>query len=174
VYFISPGQIDVLTPLDISVGTVPIVVTNGTESSPSLSVNKSYLSPSFALAGGGKYLAATHGDGSYVGPPTEGPLFTPAAPSEEIVLYGFGFGLPAGGSLVAGSSTQSGILPVLPVVQIGGQAAQVAFAGLVSPGLYQFNVVVPATAANGDNPVTAAYALDPISTGGFIPVQRSD
>ena len=38
---------------------------------------------------------------------------------------------------------QSGALAPLPTIQIGGMPATVQFAGLVSPGLYQFNVVVP-------------------------------
>jgi hypothetical protein len=35
--------------------------------------------------------------------------------------------------------------------------ATVAFAGLVAPGEFQFNVVVPSSLANGDQPVTATY-----------------
>jgi len=171
VYYISQGQLDVLTPLDTKTGSVPVVVTNGTAVSASFSVDKADLTPAFAIAGGTKYLAATHANGSYVGPASEGAGFTPAAPGEEIVLYGFGFGLPNGGSVVAGSSTQTGTLPSLPTIQIGGHAAQVAFAGLISPGLYQFNVVVPSDASSGDNAVTAVYNKVSISTAGFIPVQ---
>jgi uncharacterized protein (TIGR03437 family) len=44
------------------------------------------------------------------------------------------------------------------LVQFGGAAATVVFAGVISPGLYQINVVVPASAANGDNTVSASYA----------------
>jgi len=174
VYYISQGQIDVLAPLDAKIGTVPVVVTNGAGVSEAFNVNKTSLSPAFALIGGTKYLAATHANGTYVGPTSEGPLFTPVAPGEEIVLYGFGFGLPSGPALVAGSSTQSGALPAVPAIQIGGQTAQVAFAGLISPGLYQFNVVVPSTAANGDNAVTAVYDDVAVSTAGFIPVLTSN
>ena len=171
VYYISQGQIDVLTPLDTRTGTVSVVVTNGTAVSAAFSAGKLALSPVFALSGGTKYLSATHANGTYIGPSTEGPLFTAAAPGEEIVLYGFGFGLPNGGSVVAGSSTQSGSLPFLPTIQIGGKAAQVVFAGLISPGLYQFNVVVPSTASSGDNAVTAVYNKVSISTAGFVPVK---
>ena len=173
VYYISAGQIDVLTPPYKSAGAVPIVVTNGSASSAVFSVTESDFSPAFALSGGTKYLAATHSNGTYVGPATEGPLFTPATPGEEIVMYGFGFGIPTGG-IAPGSSMQSGALPYTPAVQIGGQAAQVVFAGLISPGLYQFNVIVPSTTANGDNAVTAAYDGVAIGTAGFIPVQTSD
>ena len=59
--------------------------------------------------------------------------------------------------VAAGSEVQSGSLPVLPVIQVGGIAASVQFAGLISPGLYQFNVVVPPTATSGDNTLTAQY-----------------
>jgi uncharacterized protein (TIGR03437 family) len=171
VYYISQDQIDVLAPLDSRTGTVPVVVTNGPAVSAAFSVDKVALSPTFALSGGTKYLAATHANGTYVGPASEGPSFTPASPGEEIVFYGFGFGLPNGGSVVAGSSTQSGTLPFLPTIQIGGKSAQVVFAGLISPGLYQFNVVVPSTAATGDDAVTAVYNKVAISGAGVIPVQ---
>lgn len=175
VYFISSGQIDVLTPINSWGGTVPVIVTNGAASSAPFSVSygNSGISPAFALAGGGRYLAATHANGSYVGPASEGPLFTPAAPGEEIVLYGFGFRWPIGG-ISPGSSAQSGALPFFPTINIGGQSAQVDFAGLISPGLSQFNVVVPATAPNGDNAVTATYDGVAISTAGLISVQVSD
>jgi uncharacterized protein (TIGR03437 family) len=39
-------------------------------------------------------------------------------------------------------------------LRIGGVDATIAYAGLISPGLYQFNVVVPQVAA-GDQPVVA-------------------
>jgi uncharacterized protein (TIGR03437 family) len=43
---------------------------------------------------------------------------------------------------------------------------------VVSPGLFQFNLVVPANAAIGDNMVTAAYAGLTTPTGARITVQR--
>ena len=92
------------------------------------------------------YVAATHANGSLLGPTymsAPGFPFTPAKPGETIVLYGSGFGVTLG-SLTEGAATQSGALPNLPAVTIGGKTATVAFAGVVAPGLYQFNVVVPA------------------------------
>ena len=73
-----------------------------------------------------------------------------------MILYANGFG-PVSPPVISGSDVQSGSLPVLPVTQIGGISASVQFAGLVSPGLYQFNVVVPAMATSGDNVLTAQY-----------------
>jgi uncharacterized protein (TIGR03437 family) len=40
---------------------------------------------------------------------------------------------------------------------MGGVPATVAFAGLVAPGEFQFNVVVPSTLANGDQSILATY-----------------
>jgi uncharacterized protein (TIGR03437 family) len=50
------------------------------------------------------------------------------------------------------------MLPLLPEVEIGGLSAAVRFAGVISPGLYQFNVTIPVTANEGDNPLKVTYA----------------
>jgi uncharacterized protein (TIGR03437 family) len=52
---------------------------------------------------------------------------------------------------------QSGNLSPLPVIKIGGIAASVTFAGLVAPGEFQFNVVVPPSLGDGDQPISASY-----------------
>jgi uncharacterized protein (TIGR03437 family) len=41
------------------------------------------------------------------------------------------------------------------VIIIRGIGETVPFAGLVAPGEFQFNVLVPPSLANGDQPVTA-------------------
>jgi uncharacterized protein (TIGR03437 family) len=48
----------------------------------------------------------------------------------------------------------------------------VQFAGLISPGLYQINAVVPSNAANGDNQVLATYDGTSSPTGAMIPVAQ--
>ena len=54
----------------------------------------------------------------------------------------------------------------------GFQVCQsVLFAGLVSPGLYQFNVVVPASATTGDNTLTALYGIQGTQIGVLLSVQ---
>jgi uncharacterized protein (TIGR03437 family) len=59
--------------------------------------------------------------------------------------------------ITSGSITQSGTLTPLAVIQIGGVRATVQFAGLVFPRKFQFNVVIPPTLGNGDQPITATY-----------------
>jgi len=43
----------------------------------------------------------------------------------------------------------------MPVVTIGGVAAQVSFAGIIEAGLFQFNVVAP-NAGSGDRLLQAS------------------
>ncbi len=164
-------QLNILTPLDTTVGQVPVVVASGAVSSPPFTVNMQPLAPSFLLFSTAGDIAATHADYSLVGPATLYPgLSTPARPGEEIALYAVGFGLPAT-PLINGSSTQSGSLPVLPVCQVGGLPSTVAFAGLVGPGLYQLNLTIPPTAASGDNLVSCTYNGSTTPSGDKINVQ---
>ena len=73
------------------------------------------------------------------------------------VAISYWLGLPTT-ALTNGSAVQSGVLPTMPTVQIGGAAATVSFAGVISPGLYQLNVAVPSTVASGDNQLSVSYA----------------
>jgi len=168
----TTDQINVLTPLDSTAGPVQIVVYNGIYSA-SFTVNLRAAAPSFPLVGATKDLVATHTDYSLVGPASmsvPGYPFTPAQPGETILLYAFGFGMPKS-AMVSGSASQSGSLPTPPVIQIGGAAATVTYAGVISPGLYQLNVVVPKTATSGDNPITCSYNGATSPGGDLIAVQ---
>jgi uncharacterized protein (TIGR03437 family) len=172
VYYISPTQINVLTPPDLAPGTVQVKVTNGGVTSASFTVQALQESPSFFIFGAGPYVVGTHSNGTDLGPASLYPgLTTPAQPGEVVTLYANGFG-PISPPVVAGSQVQSGSLPALPVVQIGGIPAVVQFAGLVSPGLYQFNVVVPASAPNGDNAIIATFNGFGTQAGTLLTVQR--
>jgi len=157
VYYISPNQVNVLTPPDLAPGPVQVTVTTGGMTSAAFTAQALQYSPSFFIFGAGPYIVATHVDGSLLGPASLYPgLTTPAAAGEIVILYANGFG-PVSPPVTARSGVQSGNLPVLPVIQIGGISASVQFAGLVSPGLFQFNVVVPTTAKSGDNVITGQY-----------------
>lgn len=168
----TEDQLNILTPLDTATGPVPVVVTNPSASSPAFTVNLKAAAPAFLLFGATQYIAATHAAGNLLGPTTLYPgLSTPARPTETIVLYAVGFGLPST-ALVNGSATQSGALPANPVCQLGGNPVTVSFAGLIGPGLYQVNLIVPAAAATGDNPVSCTYGGTATSAGALITVQQ--
>jgi uncharacterized protein (TIGR03437 family) len=167
----ATDQINVLTPLEGAAGPARIAVYNGMYSA-SFTANLRAAAPSFPLMGG-KYPVATHADYTLVGPASmsvPGYPITPAQPGETIVVFAFGFGLPKTG-LLSGSATQSGILPISPVCMIGGKTATVAYAGVISPGLYQLNVVVPGTAASGDNSITCTYSGVASPAGNVIAVR---
>jgi uncharacterized protein (TIGR03437 family) len=174
VYYISPNQVNVLTPPDLTPGPVQVTVTTGGMASAAFTAQAQQYSPSFFIFGAGPYVVGTHTNGSLLGPASLYPgLSTPAVPGEVVVLYANGFG-PVSPPVVAGSNAQSGSLSALPVVQIGGVQASVQFAGLVSPGLFQFNVVVPSTAANGDNKITAQYNGLTTQAGVLLTIQSNN
>jgi uncharacterized protein (TIGR03437 family) len=172
VYFISPTQVNVLTPPDALPGTVQVVVTvNGTPSAP-FSVAAAPLSTSFFVFNGGPYVAAVHLSGGLIGPVSLFPgATTPAQPEETFLLFANGFG-PTSLPIVSGSETQSGTLSPLPVVTIGGIQASVGFAGLVFPGEFQFNVTIPTGVANGDQPIVATYNGATTQAGTLITIQK--
>jgi len=75
--------------------------------------------------------------------------------------------------VVSGAEAQSGILSPLPVVTIGGIPAMVQFAALNgAPGEFQFNVVVPANAPDGDVPILATYNGLETQSSALITVQH--
>jgi uncharacterized protein (TIGR03437 family) len=67
---------------------------------------------------------------------------------------------------------QSGSLSPLPGIKIGGISADVSFAGLVAPGEFQFNVVVPSSLADGDQPIVATYNGAATQAGTLITIQH--
>jgi uncharacterized protein (TIGR03437 family) len=148
VAYISPTQINLLAPDDATIGTVQVQVTAARQNSNTWSAPKTLFAPAFFTFASGAYVAALHADYSLVGAPNllPGVVTQPAKPGETILLYGTGFG----------PTTPPTPAPLANPVQIkiGGMAATVAFAGLVGPGLYQFNVTVPSL-PSGDAAVLA-------------------
>jgi virginiamycin B lyase len=172
VYYISPTQVNILTPPDAISGSVQTQVTNNGAMSATFTAQAQAESASFFIFNGGPYITAVHLNGSLIGPATLYPGYsTPAQPGETIVIYANGFG-PTSTPVVSGSSAQSGSLSPLPVIRIGGTGATVTFAGLVAPGEFQFNVVVPSSLANGDQPVTAMYNGSTTQAGTLLTVHQ--
>src|SRR5579871_534515 len=172
VYYISPSQVNILTPPNALGGAVPVVLTNNGTATAAFMVQAQAVSPSFFVLNGGPYVAAEHLDGSLVGPSTLYPgASTPAKPGETVVIYANGFGATTV-PVASGSVIQSGTLSPLPVIQIGGVRATVQFAGLVAPGEFQFNVAIPPSTADGDQPITAVYGGIATQSGTLITVHN--
>jgi uncharacterized protein (TIGR03437 family) len=172
VYYVSPTQLNILTPPDTVSGSIVVQVNNNGTSSTAYTAQSQSLSPSMFVFSGGPYVAATHLNGSYIGPTTLYPgATTPAKPNEIVMIYANGFG-PTNVPVTIGSATQSGILSPLPTIKIGGADATVVFAGLVGPGEFQCNVVVPSNLATGDQPITATYGGQTTQAGTLITIQN--
>ncbi len=161
VSYISPSQINFLTPDDAALGTVSVVVKNsgGTASS---NVQKEGFSPAF-FTFPNNYVAAEHVDGTLLAPVGlfPGSAASPAKPGETVELYGTGFGptnppTPTGQLVAKPEPTANPI-----TVSIGGVNCTVTFAGLIAPGLYQVNATVPANAPNGDAVLVATVQGQP-------------
>jgi len=99
-------------------------------------------------------------DGKHVaGARADGKLLDKAAPGDMITIYATGCGPTTPGLIPGQVPTQASSLATAPQITIGGAPATVASATVVpgSPGVYQFNVQVPANAANGDLPVVISF-----------------
>ena len=153
VSFIGNRQINFLTPSDLQPGATPkVVVTSNTLQSASIATSVVASSPAFFTIGTGtqgqNYIAATHADGSLIGPSSIKGA-TGAKAGETISLYATGLG-NSGPIPNAQLITTAVPLLSLPTVIIEGMVAKVTFAGLVGPGLDQINVVVPNNLSAGD------------------------
>ena len=172
IYYISQTQVNALTPLDSTTGLVQVQLKTNIGTSQYVSVQMQAYAPGFYQFLPAQYVAAVHLDKSLIGPLTLYPgATTPAHPNETIVLFGNGFGQTAP-AIVNGSEAQSGTLPVTPAIKIGGIAANVQFAGVVEPGLYQFNVVVPGNVPAGDNSIVATFNGVSTQAGALISISN--
>ncbi|MBL8174298.1 MAG: IPT/TIG domain-containing protein [Bryobacterales bacterium] len=167
VQYISPTQINALAPEAVTGGTVQVTVTNANGTSAPVTVEFVRTSPGF-FQYAEEHIAAVRPDGSYVAPEglLEGVAAAPARPGETIVLYGTGFG-PTSPAASPGKVVTSALRTASDVrVRIHNQDAAVSYSGLVSAGLYQINVAVPADLADGDYPVVAE--VGGVRTGKFV------
>ena len=159
VYYVSPTQVNVLAPVDVAVGQVS---TQYGSTAP-MSINHQTYSLAFLIVDLPQtHVAAVHNsssslNGTLIAPPGEFPGLTtvPAQPGENVSIFATGFGEPA--TPITNQLSGAGALPTTPSITIGGIPATVTFAGLVAPGEYQFNVMIPTNAPNGDLPLIATY-----------------
>jgi uncharacterized protein (TIGR03118 family) len=173
VSYISPKQIDVLTPVDTTLGPVPVVVTDNGLVSASMQATLQTYSPAFFLLKDNASISALHGDGALVGATTLYPgVSSPAQPGETIALFGTGFGAtnPAisDGAVVAAPQA----VTTMPTVTFGGVTAQVTYAGLIAAGVYQINVIVPPSTPTGNATVIATVGGVSSAANAIIAVQQ--
>lgn len=176
VYFVSPGQVNVLAPLDDTTGNVEVVLSNRYGTSPAITVRKGAALPAFYAPFGeasGLRVTAVALDGTLVGKPGLDPRVTRGArPGEILQVYATGFG--ATEPAVASDVIFAGAPQVVtaPRITIGGREATFIGRGnLVGPGLYQFNVTVP-DLADGDHAIIAEAGGARSPANVFLTVRR--
>ena len=148
--YASPGQVIFQIPYEVPPGDAAIVVRNGVLDSPAVSVKVQPAAPSILTYGNNRSVALNAD--STVNSATN------CSPAGAVgVMYAIGSG-PLDNSVATGA-----FAPLTPLSQeklttqvtIGGQSAQVLFAGLVptTAGLMQINFITPAGLTPGDNPI---------------------
>ena len=183
VNFVSPGQVNLQVPGNVPSGTaIPVILNyDGKASSPVTFIIQplagGLLAPALFKVDGKQYVAAVHSKtGAFVSNGTiAGVVAAPAAPGETLVMYGTGFGAVTPISAVVAGKVAQGVSALSTAVQftVGGAQAEVGYAGL-APGLvgvYQFNVTVPANAANGDLAVAVTLGGAVLPQSLFLSVQ---
>ncbi|MEZ5399949.1 MAG: hypothetical protein R2729_09775 [Bryobacteraceae bacterium] len=172
--YVSASQVNVLAPGDSNRGTVSVELTNANGTSTT-STNLLAVLPGLSTLS--NYVRAVRSDGAIVngtGAAEAGFQTSAAAGQGDVVsLYGTGFGAvdngPAEGLVFSGAYPASN--PV--TVTIGGVAAEVLWAGLVGPGLYQINARVPASLSDGDHAVVAYVSGSSSQAGALLKVAAS-
>jgi len=181
-WFVGSGQINLQVPDDAAAGSVPVVVTVGSQSAGT-SVTLGTAAPSFSLLDGSHVAAIilrSNGRGAYGGGTYDilGPTGTSlgyatvaAKAGDTIELFGVGFGPTtpnvAAGKIFSGSAVTTNTV----TLKIGGQTVMPTFAGETSAGLYQINLIVPVGLGTGDVQLTATVAGAQTQAGVVIPLQ---
>lgn len=158
VAYISPAQVNVQVPSNVTAGTQPLILKTeyGTSAAVNVTVGTApaIYAPSVVNIGGKQYAGALLANSSTWVLPTgavSGLTSQPASPGATITMYGVGFGttnpaVPAG-QLVGASQLPQLTSPVQ--ILFGTTPATISYQGLAPGlvGLYQFNVTVPAVTA---------------------------
>ena len=173
IYYISPTQLNVLSPADAALGPVPVQVTYAGKASNTLNATQTAFAPALFMFDplGRKYVAAERSDYQFLGPADLYPgLTVPAKAGDVILLFGTGFG-PTDPTTDFGKTFTGAPPTANPVTAtIGGVPATVQFAGLRYPGEYQFNILVP-TVPSGDNLVVLKVGGVSTQPAAYLAVQ---
>ena len=174
--YVSPSQINAQAPDNgTSLGPVVVQVENPFGYARGSASLQQYAPAFFSLAG--RYVAAIHTNGDYVAPQGmfgPGVVSRPARAGEIVEIFGTGFG-PTSPAVVAGE-IYSGAAAITELgqlkVRVGEAPATVQFAGIVAPGEYQFNVIVPEL-PDGEYPVVATIGGISTQSGLSIAVHKA-
>ncbi|MBN8729345.1 MAG: IPT/TIG domain-containing protein [Acidobacteria bacterium] len=178
IYYVSPTQLNVLAPADTAEGPVTVEVTTPRGTGRATARMDRYA-PGLFLQDpeNRRYVAAAHAAGGIVGKvglyPSSPSLTRPLLAGGRAQIYGSGWGrtdrTQPEGVLFSGAWSIVGIEHLR--VSIGGQPAVVEFAGAVGPGLYQINIIAPASLPSGDHLVQIDFGNYRTQANAYITIQ---
>ncbi len=148
--YASPGQINAMVPWGLNTNTTySLLIQRDLTLSPPVPINIADAQPGAFLSGGSAIVVDSRGTATPF-------LVTPSAPAQAgdvLVLYcaGLGATTPPVADGVASPATPTAQTQATVTVTIGGQNANVQYAGLVAGlvGLFQVNVAMPAGVTPG-------------------------
>jgi uncharacterized protein (TIGR03437 family) len=164
IYYVSPTQLNVLSPSSLTSGPASVVVTNNGNISATFTATVAQASPSFFYyaAGGNLYPLAVHvSDGALVGDPAVLSGTEKAHPGEVIEVFANGLAPAQGGIIVP--VTQ---FPQQVTITAGTTALVTSAPYLVAAGEFRVNATLPATLASGTYALTMTVPNGSTSTSG--------
>jgi uncharacterized protein (TIGR03437 family) len=179
--YVSSTQINALVPAGLMPAPVQVVVQNGASSSnPFTTIATATLPAIYALpntAGSSFFVTAPlQATALLVGNSVvDSRALRAAEPGDVLDLYMIGLGVTADPTVFTTTQDFAGVYPVSANVTatIGGESAQVLFAGLTSPGLYLVRVVVPSDLKPGQAPIQISASGSMTSSQLFLTLQAA-
>ncbi len=180
-YYASATQINALVPATVAPGPVQVIVqSKGVRSSPFTVTATATLPAIYALpnADGSTFFvtAALAGTGTLVGNKAADPRVVRAVQAGDVLdLYMIGLGTTADPSKFLTDQLFAAAYPLSAQVTatVGGKAASVAFAGLISPGLYLVRIAIPADLAAGPQAIQVSAGASKTSPSLMLLVAAS-
>jgi uncharacterized protein (TIGR03437 family) len=151
VAYVSPTQLVVQAPAAANAGASGLnvnvqVVHNGVPGNTATVGALAHEPSIFTYPGGTNvYPATLLGDGATLGDPAVVPGTRKAHPGEAVTLWVTGLGVSPAGVAVNSPIPYSDTVTIPGLVGSDGKAVTASFAGLVAPGLFQVNFIVPTT-----------------------------
>lgn len=183
VTYVQQDQINVQAPTSTKTGPLNLVVIANPgrpdeQRSVVATVTQQSYAPAFFTFDGKSIAAQQAGKADIVANPDVVPGAAPAKPGDIVTLYGSGFGFSnpvwQAGEVVSGLAPLSNSF----TITIGGvqlAPSDILYGGLAPQlisGVCQFNVRIPASVADGDQPVIVTIAGVASPSGATIPVKR--
>lgn len=168
-YFVSPGQVNILIPSSLRPGTVTLQLLNDSAAGPAISIPLGNAAPALFQMDATAVIA-THGNGPLV------TRISPARRGEIVVLYATGLGVTVPPAVpnqlpqtVASLADMSSFQVLLNGTAVDPKA--ILYAGITPgfAGLFQINLLLPSDApANPEIRVSSSGVLSP--AGRMIPL----